>query len=301
MKALSPVAALVLCAGLSACGGSAGVPAPLPETQTAGCMDLVPGGFPVTVAALRESDKGNPVEGGGGMFSCIEGEQALSVDPETRTVLWTVTRVDPANFEGNPGTVYREVRQDPQLPSAAQVPADPYADNDIYGAIQYNSRQWVANSAPKIGHTFYTSNLAVADHGMLDAWKQLDDAILDAARRKGPLTVISGAVTGNRDGLKWINLPVPPPAKSISGIKTPDPEPQKMAVAPYFYRLILRPESGEMIAYIIPNKPFPATGIAKQAVSVERLEASTGLVFFPLLPPERAQVLKSKPANILGQ
>ncbi len=135
----------------------------------------------------------------------------------------------------------------------------------------------------QLEETFAMSNVAPFD-SLLNryAWAELEKKTRQWARRYGELYVITGPVFEHRMQYfgKYTDISVPT----------------------HFYKLLVRystnssiPES--TIAFLLPNEPTPHFVMERQMVSIDDLEAKTGLDFFKSLPDELEDKLENARRN----
>ncbi|WP_286137671.1 DNA/RNA non-specific endonuclease [Gabonibacter massiliensis] len=125
-----------------------------------------------------------------------------------------------------------------------------------------------------MSETFYMSNMSpqvpAFNRGI---WKRLED-LLRKRGRKELLYVVTGPVFKENKGHIGKN---------------------KVTVPGYYYKLFYAPASQQMIAYLLPNAGSDQP-LKDFAVSVDRIEALTGIDFFPQLPDEIEKLLEADTA-----
>ena len=122
--------------------------------------------------------------------------------------------------------------------------------------------------------TFYTSNISPQDRQFnAGIWNELEQQVRRWARKYGKLYIITGGVLG--DGLPTIGT-------------------EYVAVPEAYYKVVIRGEGEDTraIGFLIPNTN---TDLQPEAflISLDDLEALTGLDFFPELPEQAQQSVES--------
>jgi len=124
-----------------------------------------------------------------------------------------------------------------------------------------------------MSETFFLSNMSPqAPEFNRGIWKELEETVRDWAMQDGDIYVVSGPVF-----------------KDNKGAIGPD----RVTVPGYYYKVIYDPHGqGKMIALLLPNgkgtKP-----LSRYEVTVDSIEALTGIDFFPELPDNREAMLES--------
>ncbi len=118
--------------------------------------------------------------------------------------------------------------------------------------------------------TFAMSNVAL-QHPKLNrqAWGRLETVIRGWTHTKGKLMVINGPVYGLR-------------SRRINGIPLPR----------FFYKVVYSFKHRACIGFVLPNKDVAASNLWDYALSVEDVEAQTGLVFFNKLGDDLQKDIK---------
>lgn len=123
--------------------------------------------------------------------------------------------------------------------------------------------------------TFYTSNISPQDSGFnAGPWNDLEQQVRRWCKRYGRLYVITGGVL--RNGL---------PTIGDEGVSVPE----------YFFKVVIRGEgrNRKVIGFLMENRPHNGS-LVTYAVSVDRIEALSGLDFFSGLDPQQQDGLESK-------
>jgi endonuclease G, mitochondrial len=122
----------------------------------------------------------------------------------------------------------------------------------------------MAWSQEVMSESFYLSNMSPQDPGFnRGIWRQLEGRVRDWADLHGEVLVVTGPVL--EDELPTIG-------------------PSGVSVPAYYYKVVvdLRPQGVEGIGFILPNGSANQS-IGRYAVSIDSVEAFTGIDFFPLL------------------
>jgi DNA/RNA endonuclease G (NUC1) len=122
----------------------------------------------------------------------------------------------------------------------------------------------MAWSQEVMSESFYLSNMSPQDPGFnRGIWRQLEARVRDWADLHGEVFVVTGPVL--EDELPTIG-------------------PSGVSVPAYYYKVVvdLRPPGVEGIGFILPNGSADQS-IGRYAVSIDSVEAFTGIDFFPLL------------------
>lgn len=122
--------------------------------------------------------------------------------------------------------------------------------------------------------TFYTSNISPQDPEFnAGAWNTLELQVRAWCKRYGTLYVITGGVL--QEGL---------PAIGDEGVSVPG----------YFFKVVFRGSGGQLRAagFLMPNQPLQGP-LEPYRVSLDRIEALTGLDFFTGMGPANQATLES--------
>lgn len=121
------------------------------------------------------------------------------------------------------------------------------------------------NSYEAYNETFLTSNISPQDHEFnAGIWNRLEQKTrFWADKYDGVYVVTGGVLKGNMESIGYENVAVPNE----------------------FYKIIVDVTDGnhKAVAFLIPNKPS-SKSFYEYAVSIDEIEAKTGIDFFPNLP-----------------
>jgi len=129
-------------------------------------------------------------------------------------------------------------------------------------------------STEAFNETFYTSNISPQTLAFnAGIWNRLEQKVRYWVQRDQLLYVITGGVL--RDDLPTIG-------------------PEKVAVPRYFYKILLRETKAkpEAIAFLIPHKKSDQP-LYTYVVSIDKIEALTGIDFFPALADETENFIEA--------
>lgn len=125
-----------------------------------------------------------------------------------------------------------------------------------------------------MSESFYMSNMSPQNPGFnRGIWKKLESQVRNWARQEKQLYVVTGPVL-------------------TTGL--PDIGPNDVAVPDYYYKVVLDIREPEIkaIAFLMKNKSSKAP-LKSFVVSIDSLEKTTGLDFFPMIPNELEQKLEA--------
>jgi endonuclease G, mitochondrial len=185
----------------------------------------------------------------------------LSFGAKAHLALWAMERLTPGHLDGPVRRDGQNFRPDPSLASGEQASLADYRGSgfDRGHLVPAADLTW---SEAAMAESFYLTNIApqVGVGFNRGVWAALE-ADIRAAARQGELVVVTGpvvfenAATFGRD-----RLPVPAA----------------------YYKAVFEPATGETKAWLVPNRALAGAGPGAFAIPLARLEALTGLDFFPL-------------------
>ncbi len=162
-----------------------------------------------------------------------------------------------------------DFRSDPKVPSGSATHADYKGSGYHRGHLAPSADMgW---SAETQSESFYYSNMSPQLPAFnTGIWSKLERQVRDWAVAYDSIFVVTGPVL--TDGLPAIG-------------------PNEVAVPQQYYKVIMHYShaSPKAIGFIVPHEGSKAH-VSTFAVSVDSVEAVTGLNFFPTLPPEKASV-----------
>ena len=122
-------------------------------------------------------------------------------------------------------------------------------------------------SSTAMSESFFMSNMSPQDPGFnRGIWKKLESNVRSWAEQNGSIFVVTGGI-------------LEPILPSIGG--------NRVAIPRYFYKVVLdyQQPGVKAIGFILPNQKS-SQPFASYAVSIDAVEARTGIDFFPKLPDE---------------
>lgn len=272
-----------LCVVVTAC--SPHKPLPVPRGPDAGsnpCASLTYAGFPELTVPLK-----------GTFFICRSG-YALEFNPTTKTALWVVEHLTAASVTSRAVHRFDDFRPDPAIPAEQRNDAPHFIERG-YDRGQLAPPEDFRDDDARMSQSFYYSNVVAQESANnRGLWVILERNVRAWARDKGEVYVITGPVFSQGQAKAWVGVYkdtgrryTQPTQKEIIA--------QKMAVPTHLYKVVLSPQTGESIAFLVPNEAEPATAqaLASFAVPVATVEQVAHLTFFPDLPPAQA-ALKSR-------
>lgn len=124
--------------------------------------------------------------------------------------------------------------------------------------------------------TFYMSNMSPQEPDFnRGIWKETEDQIRKWAKVKGDLVILTGPVL----------------TKNLSFIGKKN----KVAVPKYYYKIVYDPRKKQAIAFLMPNQ---GSEQPKESfvVSIDKIEKTTGIDFFPKLPDSVEEQIEAEVA-----
>ncbi len=196
---------------------------------------------------------------------------ALGYSEEYEQPLWVAYHLTPEEANNPAAERSDDFRPDPHVPTGSATPADYRGSGFDRGHLAPAADMAWSDSA--MWESFYLSNMSPQrpefNRGI---WKDLESQVRQWARDRHDLYIVTGPYfTGrpNRIG------------------------PNKVAVPAGYYKVIfdLSAPGGRMIGFLLPNRESTHSPRAF-AVTVDEVEAVTGLDFFAALPPELQRELE---------
>lgn len=152
-------------------------------------------------------------------------------------------------------------RPDPEVRTESATPRD-------YNSSGYDKGHLcpaadMAFDAAAIDETFFMSNMSPQVPAFnMGVWRELEELTRDWARRFNHLYVVTGPVLTQ-------------PGQGQIGFS-------KVTVPSYYYKVLLAPDQQKAIAFILPNQ-VSEKPVIDYACSIDKVENSTGIDFFPQL------------------
>jgi endonuclease G len=213
----------------------------------------------------------------------------LSYDAQRRVPRWVAERLDKSALVADAPEGDRHFRVDESVPAAWRTETDDYASTGFVRARLAAAPNHFANSRA-VDATYLLSNVApqFGESFRQTVWKELESAVRAWAKEGDGLFVVTGTLFLPTNWGDKVTYPL------ISN--------RSIAVPTHFYKVLFRRRGHEadMIAFLVPHQPTPAgSNLLDFAVTVDRLEAISGLDFFPKLgEPTQADLEKNEPAAL---
>lgn len=160
---------------------------------------------------------------------------------------------------------------DPDVPSGSATPADYKGSGYSRGhLVPAADMKWDATA---MNECFYMSNMSPQLQEFNGGiWDKIERRVRAWARDYDTLYIVTGPVLA--DGLDKIGA---------SGVSVPQ----------YFYKVVYCPRLGEAVGFVVPHRKMKST-LPKLAVSVDEVEARTGIDFFADLPDDVENALEAR-------
>lgn len=271
---------------LAGCTSEKPVPVPSGASLVSSpCASLTYAGFPVSAVPAKSRS-----------FACHDG-YALDFSSLTHTALWVVERLDRDRLSQGNARRIDDFRIDPALPPSFRNQASNY-EGSLYDRGHLAPVEDFRDSRVRTNQSFYYSNTVAQDPtNNRGIWALLEMNVRGWAMQHGQLYVITGPLFSGGQPKEWIGQVVID--RRFGRVSNPSQEEiqrQKMAVPTHLYKVVVDAQTGQAIAFVLPNAPQSADPktLAGFAVSVRTLESVSGLVFFPDLPASRVALVKDK-------
>ncbi|MDR1880857.1 MAG: DNA/RNA non-specific endonuclease [Tannerellaceae bacterium] len=209
-----------------------------------------------------------PLLGNGQKEQIIEHEGfTVSYNPEYRIANWVAYELTPEEAQSDSVARWNKFAPDPDV-------VGPTATNDDYRNSGYDrghlapagDMKW---SAKAMRESFYFSNICPQNKGLNGGmWHKLEKQCRTWAGQHGTLSIVTGPVIGGeleRLGKNRVGIPE------------------------LFYKVIgctPRGDTPKGIGFLFENRNYKNTSLRVMAVTVDSVEAVTGIDFFPSLPRE---------------
>ena len=184
----------------------------------------------------------------------------LSYSEKHEQAEWVAYHLTPYRVKGG---VERtdDFRKDPKVRTGSSSNADHEGSGYDRGHLAPAAAMAISRTA--MSQSFYLSNMTPQDPSLnRGPWRQLEKQVRQWVRDKGKLYVVTGAVlNGVQDRIGPNNVSVPK----------------------RHYKVILDYEDRSGVAFLLPNAD-PQRDLSAYAVSIDKVEARTGINFFHSLP-----------------
>jgi endonuclease G len=198
---------------------------------------------------------------------------ALSYSATHKQAEWVAYELTKQNLEMGFTKRTDDFRPDPLITSTSAALAD-YKNSGYDRGHLCPAGDMKLNSV-SMTETFYLSNMSpMKPEFNRGIWEQLEEQVRTWAKENGNIFVVTGGILNYSSGTIGDG---------------------KITVPKYFYKIILDyDEPGiKAIALILPNEK-DTKQLSKYAVTIDSVEALTGIDFFPALPDSLENALESK-------
>jgi endonuclease G len=150
-----------------------------------------------------------------------------------------------------------DFRPDPQVTANCQAQLADFAGQP-YDRGHLSPAGNNTQSAQIMSESFFLSNMvAQVPNNNRGIWKQLETWERDWAMKGGDFYIISGGI-------------FLPNHKTIGN---------SVGVPDYLYKIIVEKQSGQVMAYLMPNAPLPVADLPKYQTTMTQIEQATGMRF----------------------
>lgn len=249
---------------------AAAAPADTPQTSFAKCA--------ARYSAIGLPELKSDGSDAGPVRLCRQG-YALAYNPDTRTPDWVMERLPQSFLAGN---AVRKNNFHTDDDANAVVPDSSSTNPDYVNTGFDKGHQAPAgdfkSSQPMTDQSFLMTNMApqVGIGFNRNIWKQLETDVrawILCGNRK-ELYVVTGPVFYD-GGEKWI----------------PNGRSKRVRVPDAFFKVIYDPKNARALGMMLPNKKLDTADLPKYTVAIGKIEAATGIRFFPALTTRQHTVL----------
>lgn len=250
----------------------------------AGLASATPNDLPAELAGNVNVRWGFP----GGHCTILVKEFYISCyQPERKVPEWVTYQLTREDLSHDVSERTEDFRPDPDLAPGQRAELADYR-NSGYDRGHMAPAADFKRSDEAMSLTFLLSNMAPQRPNLnRGIWARLEEQVRELAQAHGKVWIFTGTLYVDANG-----RPAAPP-DTIG--------PDHVAVPSYFYKAILCEHATgthEMFAFILPNQLAPALGEPRDyLVSVDRVEAWSGLDFFSVLPDSEENRLEALTAT----
>lgn len=189
----------------------------------------------------------------------------LTFDSETRLARWVMQRLDADALTGEAERRKSRFAPDPALPEAAQAALADYKGSGFDRGHLAPAADFKADQQA-MDESFYLTNVApqVGSGFNRHLWARLEAAVRARVRDGGEVYVVTGPVV-------------------IEGGETIGEG--RVPVPTAFFKAVYDAETGETLAWLVPNRVHRGIPYSAFAIPLEDLETLTGLDFWPDAKP----------------
>lgn len=231
------------------------------------------------LASTRHLEVGRPEA----VYERVREGYAVGVDARLRIPVWVQYRLTAEDLGGPGDRDASSFAEDDSLPGMARAQLADYRHSGYdrghsapAGDMKRSQRVMdesflLSNIAPQVGRGFNR-----------DIWRLLEEAIRDWAHARGELVIITGPIfDASRDGIV---------SYEVLGEN-------EVAVPTAFYKIVFDEKESEALAFRIPNRALFGRQFHEFLVSIDEIEAETGLDFLSELPEAHQGELEGAPAS----
>ncbi len=206
---------------------------------------------------------------------------AVAVDARTRIPLWVQYELRQSELSGPGDRDNSEFQADESLPQVARAELLDYRHSGLDRGHMAPAGD-MKRSQEVMDESFLLSNIApqVGSGFNRHIWRLLEEAIRDWVRERGQLTIITGPVFAP-DGDNTVSY------KVIGE--------NQVAVPTHFFKIVVDSQGDEPVAlaFLMPNRALFGREFAEFIVSINDIEAITGLDFLSSLPDDIEESLET--------
>jgi len=212
-----------------------------------------------------------------GDLLCRKG-YALVHNPDRKTPDWVAEHLTPENASARMDRK-NYFQPDPDLPPGRRAELADYKNSgyDRGNMAPPGDMRWDLEAYKQ---SFYLSNVApqVGRHMNRGIWAQLEEKVREWAKKRGELYVYTGPIYDEQlDAIETIGE-------------------NDVAIPSHFYKIIFDPAAKEAIAFMMPNDELRTGDLPNYIVSVDVVEAETGLDFLSKFDAAEQTRIESKKA-----
>jgi len=199
---------------------------------------------------------------------------------KTKTPVWTIERTGRGRIPISKGVESGSFAEDAEIPVGIRSLLADYegsgydrghlvaAGNHVDDPIALAETYLLSNIAPQVGPGF--------NRGI---WRSLEEAVRNYSQCTNDLLIVTGVYFAEHNAT----------IKTIGG--------SRVGVPLGFYKVLLEPSAGRMIAFLARNEPYRGANLASLVTSVDEVERISGQDFFDRLPT----IITRQTESLLGK
>lgn len=232
------------------------------------------------VFAARHLEIGKPQA----VYERVREGYVTAVDARLKIPVWVQYQLSPEDLYG-PGERKNNFRPDTSIPRNARARLLDYERSGFDRGHMAPAADMKRNQAV-MDESFAMSNMSpqIGVGFNRQIWSNLEDAVRGWVEQRGILTIITGPIfAAHGDSVRY---------RVIGN--------NRVAVPTAFYKIVVdhdTPGETEVLAFRMPNRDLSGHQINEFLVSVDDLEAETGLDFLSALPDEEERRVEDNPAS----